>query len=57
MSFIRSLLEYGVVNFDNCTSQEKATIEKLQYEAARIVTDATKLESIAQQKSCPSLSF
>jgi hypothetical protein len=51
MSFIRPLLEYGDVNFDNCTSQEKETIEKVQYEAARIVTGATKLVSIAKLMS------
>ena len=44
-SFIRPILEYGYVVWDNCTQQEKQDIEK-KNEAARIVTDTTKLVSI-----------
>ena len=46
ISFIRPLLEYGDVLFDNCTAQEKHELDKIQNEAARIVCGATKLVSI-----------
>jgi len=42
MSFIRPLLEYGDIIWDNCTNQQKSNIESVQNEAARIVTGATK---------------
>ncbi|MCG8047067.1 MAG: reverse transcriptase domain-containing protein, partial [Candidatus Thiodiazotropha endolucinida] len=45
-SFIRSLLEYADVVWDNCTLYEVNDLEKIQNEAARIVTGATKLVSI-----------
>ena len=45
-SFIRPLLEYGDVIFDNCNAQEKLELDKIQNEAARIVCGATKLVSI-----------
>ena len=45
-SFIRPILEYTDVVWDNCTQQEKQDIEKIQIEAARIVTGTTKLVSI-----------
>ncbi|XP_053398040.1 transient receptor potential cation channel subfamily A member 1 homolog [Mercenaria mercenaria] len=45
-SFIRPILEYGDVLFDNCTQNEKQELEKIQHEAARIVTGTTKLVSI-----------
>ena len=44
-SFIRPLLEYGSGIWDNCTVLEKQNIEKIQLEAARIVTGTTKLVS------------
>ena len=44
-SFIRTLLEYGDVIFDNCTHRLKDELESIQLEAARIVTGATKLVS------------
>ena len=46
ISFIRPILGYGDVVWDNCTQQEKEDIEKIQIEAARIVTGTTKLVSI-----------
>ena len=46
ISFIRPLLEYADVVWDNCTQQEANELEKNQNEAARIVTGATKLASI-----------
>lgn len=46
ISFIRPILEYGNEIWDNCTQYEKDDIEKIQIEAARISTGATKLVSI-----------
>ena len=46
IAFIRPLLEYGDVIWDNRTQYEKLELDKIQNEAARIVTDATKLVSI-----------
>ena len=46
ISFIRPILEYGDILFDNCTQQEKYESDKIQHEEARIVTGATKLVSI-----------
>ena len=40
-SFIRPILEYGDVVWDNCSQYEKQEIEKVQIEAARIVTGTT----------------
>ena len=45
--FIRPLLEYGDIIWDNCFQSEKQELEKIQIEAARIATGATKLVSIA----------
>ena len=45
-SFIRPVLEYGDIIFDNCPSYYSEKLEKINIEAARIVTGATKLVSI-----------
>ena len=45
-AFIRPLLEYGDVIWDNCSQYEKQELEKIQLEAARIATWTTKLISI-----------
>ena len=45
-AYIRSLLEYADVLCDNCTQQQCNEIEKIQLEAGRIVTGATKLVEI-----------
>ena len=45
-TFIRPLLEYGDVTWDNCTLYEKQELEKFQNEAARIATGTTKLVSL-----------
>ncbi len=42
-SYIRPLLEYGDIIWDNCTNELKNDVESVQHEAARIVTGATKL--------------
>ena len=46
ISFIRPLLEYGDTIWDNCTQYEKYELYKIQNEAARIATGATKLVSL-----------
>ena len=46
LTFIRPILEYGDVVWDNCTLYEKQELDKIQIEAARIVTGTTKLISI-----------
>ena len=45
-SFIRPLLEYADVGWDNCTQYEANELEKNQTEAGRIVTGTTRLVSI-----------
>ena len=45
ISFIRPLLEYANVVWDNCTRYEISAIEKVQLEAARTVTGTTELVS------------
>ena len=46
ISFIRPTLEYADIVWNNCTQYEINQIEKVQQEAARIVTGATRLISI-----------
>ena len=45
-TFIRPLLEYGDIIWDNCTQFEKQDIEKIQIEAARNATGTIKLVSL-----------
>ena len=45
-SFIRPLLEYADVVWNNCTQYEAEDLELIQNEAARIVTGATRLASV-----------
>ena len=45
--FIRPLLEYGGIIWDNCLQSENQELEKIQIEADRIPIGATKLVSIA----------
>ena len=40
--FIRPLLEYGDNSWDNCIQANKNELDKIQNEAARIATGATK---------------
>ena len=42
-SFIRPLMEYGDILFDNSSINDKTQLENIQLEAARIVTGTTKL--------------
>ena len=46
ISYLRPLLEYASIVWDSCTINEKETLEKIQYEAARIVTGLTRSVSI-----------
>ena len=46
MVFIRPLLEYADVIWDNCTLYEKQELDKIQNEAARIAIGTTKLTSL-----------
>ena len=46
ISYLRPLLEYASIVWDNCTIYEKESLEKIQYEAARIVTGLTRSVSI-----------
>ena len=58
-SFIRSILEYGDVIWDNLSQGLKDQLDKVQNEAARIVTGCTKLVAIAdliQESDLESLS-
>ena len=47
IAFIRPLIEYGYVIWDNCSLYEKQELDKIQNEAARIFTGATRLVSIS----------
>ena len=42
MSFIRPIIEYGVIIWNNYTNQQTSDIESVQNETARTVTGATK---------------
>ena len=46
LSLIRPLLEYSNVAWDNCTDMITNDLDKIQNEAARIATGATKLVSL-----------
>ena len=46
ISFVRPTLEYANIVWDNCTQYEANAIEKIQTEAARVVTGATRLVSL-----------
>ena len=45
-TYIRSLLEYANIIWDNCSIENKRNLESIQIEAAHIITGATKLCSI-----------
>ena len=45
-TFIRPILEYADVVWENCTEQQSMLLEKIQLEAGRIVTGTTKLVGI-----------
>ena len=43
MAFVRPLLEYSDVVWDNCSLETKKQLDTIHVEAARIITGATKL--------------
>ena len=45
-TFFRPLLEYADVVLDNITQAEEDDLEKIQHEAARIISGATRLVSL-----------
>jgi hypothetical protein len=45
-SFIRPVIEYSDIVWDNCTQTLKENFEKINIETARIITGATKLTSL-----------
>ena len=44
--FIRPLLEYGNIIWDNCSQESKKAVENIQLDAARIATGAIKVCSV-----------
>ena len=42
VSYLRSIIEYASLVWDKCTNHEKETLDKNQYEAARLVTGLTR---------------
>jgi hypothetical protein len=46
ISFLRPILEYSCIVWDGCTQYEKDSLERIQHEAARIVTGLTRSTSI-----------
>ena len=53
-SFIRPIYEYADVVWDNCTQYEINAVEKIQTEAAKIVTGTSTLVSLEKlyNKTC-----
>ena len=46
LTFIRPLLEYADIVLGNCTNYEKLELDKVQTDAARVVTGSTKIVSL-----------
>lgn len=46
ISYVRPILEYSSIVWDNCTAEQAGSLEKLQNEAARIVTGLTRSVSL-----------
>ena len=58
ISYVRPVLEYSCIVWDGCTVEQRESLEKLQNEAARIVTGLTKsvtLERLYQECGWQSL--
>ncbi len=54
ISYLRPILEYASVVWDGCTDYEKSALDKIQNEAARIVTGLTRsvsLDNLRQENS------
>ncbi|MCG7878111.1 MAG: reverse transcriptase family protein [Candidatus Thiodiazotropha endolucinida] len=53
ISYVRPILEYSSIVWDNCTVEQARSLEKLQNEAARIVTGLTRSVSLERlYKEC-----
>ena len=53
VSYVRPLLDYSSIEWDGCSEQDKTALERLQNEAARIVTGLTKSTSLVNlYKEC-----
>ena len=53
VSYIRPLLQYSSIVWDGCSEHDKSALERLQNEAAHIVTGLTRSTSIANlYKEC-----
>ena len=46
LSYVLPILEYSSIVWDSCTQNDSSTLEKLQHEAARIVTGLTRSVSL-----------
>ena len=46
ISYVRPLLEYSSIVWDGCTDEQSSSLEKIQNEAARIVTGLTRPVSL-----------
>ena len=44
-TFIRPILEYAALILDNCSQQEKRTVEKIQFKVARIATKVVSVQN------------
>jgi hypothetical protein len=47
LSYVRPILEYADVIWNNCPNYIKEKLEHINYEAARIITGATTLTSLS----------
>ena len=59
ISYLRPILEYASIVWDNCAAYEKERLERIQYEAARVVTGLTRsvsIENLLKEVCWPSLS-
>ena len=45
-SYLRPIIEYASIVWDNCTHYEKDLLEKIQFDAARTVTGLTRSVSL-----------
>ena len=49
LTFIRPILEYADIVWDNCTQFEKNELDKIQNEAARIVTELVSIRALYEE--------
>ena len=59
ISFIRPMLEYGNILWDNCTKQQSDLLESMQLDAARIITGlrrGTSHQGLLSETGIPALS-